>query len=404
MSRFGSSALLRERRYQQQAPCAQLRRYQLRGYVVTLLLIVLSACAAHGGDAVLKPIAQPVQAADPEAARVYREAVKAMQSSKAEDQARALSGFERALELDATLWEAHYNAGVLLRLRGELRKALPHLTAAYAGHASAGEPLLALAEVRHALGEREQAADLLSAYLQQHPGANSVRVALTAVMREQKKYDAALAQAREALVREPANIPALLEVGRIYHAKGDLDVAELVFRKVLALDPKNATAHNDLGLLALARGDTQSAFDAFEKATAADPELIPARMNRASVLLRAGDYAAARGEYEKVLHVAAESVSAQVGLGIALRGLNQPKDAQAAYEKALALAPNHAPALFNLAVLRAEFLNQRAEALPLFERYLELSADDEPERAAATRYVTELKQQAEQSDKSAGAE
>jgi tetratricopeptide (TPR) repeat protein len=345
-------------------------------------------CAAHGGDAVLKPTIEPVKAADPEAARVYRDAVKALQARKPDD---ALRGFERALELDPQLWEAHYNAGVLLRARGELKKALPHLTAARKQQPGAGEPLLALAELQHALGEREEAADLLSEYLQDHADANSVRVALTAVLREQKKYDKALSQAREALVREPANVPALLEVGRIYHAKGDLDVAELVFQKVLALDPKSATAHNDLGLLALARGDTQSAFEAFEKATAADAEFVPARMNRASVLLRAGDYAAARGEYEKVLKVAPDSVSAHVGLGVALRGSNQPKDAQAEYERALELSPNHAPALFNMAVLRAEFLNDRAAALPLFERYLELSADDAPEREVATRYVTELK-------------
>lgn len=365
-----------------------------------LAALVLSACAAHGGDAVIKPAPEPVKAADPEATRVYRDAVKAMSSGKPEDHARALRDFERALALDPELWEAHYNAGVLLRLRGELKKALLHLSAAHKQAPGAGEPLLALAELQHALGEREEAADLLAEYLQDHADANSVRVALTAMLREQKRYDKALGQAREALVREPANVPALLEVGRIYHAKGDLDVAELVFHKVLALDPKNATAHNDLGLLALARGDTQSAFEAFEKATAADAQFIPARMNRASVLLRAGDYAAARGEYEQVLAVAGDHVGALVGLGIAQRGMNQPKDALATYQKALAIAPNHSAALFNLAVLRAEFLNERAEALPLFERYLELSADGEPEREAAARYVTELRQQAEQVAKS----
>lgn len=363
-------------------------------WVAFVLVLVVGACAAHGGDAVVKSAPEPVKALDPEATRAYRSAVRAMKTGKPADQERAERELERALTLDPELWEAHHNLGVLLRLRGELKKSLPHLLAAHKQAPGAGEPLLALAELQHALGEREEAADLLTEYLQEHADANSVRVALTAVLREQKRYDKALAQARQALVREPANVPALLEVGRIYHAKGDLDVSELVFQKVLALDPKNATAHNDLGLLALARGDTQSAFEAFERATAADASFIPARMNRASVLLRAGDYAAARAEYEQVLSVAKGDVSALVGLGIAQRGLNKAEDASASYEKALSLAPNHSAALFNMAVLRAEFLNERAQALPLFERYLELSADDAEEREAAERYVRELKEQA----------
>lgn len=354
----------------------------------------LSLAACGGGAAVVKPTAQPVKAADPEAARTYLDAVKLLSSKDPGAEQRALEGFERALQKDPQLWEAHYNAGVLLRRRGELRQALPHLQAAHKAAPAEGEPLIALAEVQHALGEREEAADLLAEYVHEHPEANAVRIALTAVLREQGEYDKALTRAREALVREPANVQALLEVGRIYKAKGDLEVAELVFEKVLALDPKSATAHNDLGLLALARGDTQRAFDEFDKAGRNDERFTPARMNRASVLLRAGDYAAARGEYEKVLEVAPDTLDAHVALGICLRGLNKQAEAEAEYEKALKLAPNHAAALFNLGVLRAEFQSRPGDALPLFERFLDVSPSDDPQRKTAERYVSDLKAQA----------
>ena len=71
-----------------------------------------------------------------------------------------------------------------------------------------------------------------------------------------------------------------------------------------------------------------------------------------------------------------------------------PKLTPRLIQKALKIAPNHAAALFNLAVLRAEFQSRPADALPLFERYLDVSASDDPERKTAQRYVSDLKAQA----------
>jgi tetratricopeptide (TPR) repeat protein len=348
-------------------------------------LLLLAAC---GGAATQLPPVSAARPADPRAARIYLEGVEAM--GKPDGEPRAIAAFEQALAIDPKLWEAQYNLGVLHRRRGELRKALPHLQAAHELESSAGEPLIALAEAQHALGDKDEAAELLQQYVRAYPDANDVRIALVSVLRERGAYDEALERAREALVREPANVPALLEVGRIYKAKGDLDVAELVFQKVLALDAKHAAAHNDLGLLALTRGDTQRAFDEFDRAVASDPGFSAARMNRASVLLRSGDYASARDEYRKVLEVDGELVDARVGLGICLRGLGQHADAEKEYERALSDSPNHPAALFDLALLRADHLDQHAAARELFQRFLEVAAKDEPQRPMAERYVSEL--------------
>lgn len=366
---------------------------------------LLACSVACGGATVQEKPTTAAKPADPRAARIYLEGVDALAKATTEHEERAISAFEQALQIDPTLWEAHYNLGVVYRRRGDVRKALPHLEAAHELEASAGEPLIALAEAQHALGDRERASELLEQYVRAHPDAIDVRIALTSVLREQGDYDAALARAREALVREPANVPALLEVGRIYKAKGDLDVAELVFQKVLALDAKElvaATAHNDLGLLALARGDTQRAFDEFDAAVASDPAFTAARMNRASVLLRSGDYASARAEYAKVLEVDAKLVAARVGLGIALRGLGQHKDAEREYERALAEAPNHPAALFDLALLRADHLDQGGRARELFERFLEVAAEDEPQRPLAERYLADLSASASPSEDGKG--
>jgi tetratricopeptide (TPR) repeat protein len=347
-----------------------------------ILASVLWACGGASGArstttrAALAP-------ADPVAAQKY---VKASRMLRERDlprgrEAKAEALLREALRIDPNLWEAHHNLGVLQRRSGELRAALDSFRAAHRIQPDAAEPALAMAEVLSTLDRLDEAADLLEAYLaarpSAHPTASQARVAYTAVLRRRGDYDDALEQAREVLVREPGHVEALLEVGRIYREKGEHDVAELVFGKAAALDGDDPRPHNELGLLFLARGDTQVAFEHFERALSVDAGFAPARLNRASVLLRAGDYAAAAEAYRRVLADEPGHADARVGLGVALRGQGKHVAARKQYDRVLQEQPNHAAALFDLAVLRAEFLGQRPEARPLFERFVEVAPEGE---------------------------
>jgi tetratricopeptide (TPR) repeat protein len=347
-----------------------------------------SACGGGSSEAA-KPTMVALPPANPQAVQKFLEA-GALIGAKRGDLKRAESLLREALAIDAYLWEAHYDLGLVLLRRGELRSAEDELQAAHRTQPAAGEPLLALADVQNALGKHQSAIDALEEYLEAHAdNAADVRVRLTALLREQGQYDAALEQARAVLVRDPKNAGALLEVGRIYRARGELDVAELVFNRALHLDENSPYPHNELGLTALARGDTQLAFGRFEDALKADRGFAPARLNRASVLLHAGDYAAAESEYRKVLAEDAEHDDARVGLAIALRGQGKPKEAATEYERVLDHSPNQASALFDLAVLRAEFQDRRADARALFERFLAVAPEGEA-RNAAERYLKEI--------------
>jgi tetratricopeptide (TPR) repeat protein len=350
----------------------------------------LLASACGGGST--KPTLRALPPADPRAVRKYLEASALMTGGKTRDEQRAQALLQESLTIDGMLWEARYNLGVLHRRRGELRTALAELQAAHAVQPAAGAPLLALAEVHYAMGELDAATRFLRDYVDAHADAFESRVALTALLREQGQYEAALEQARAVLVRDPRSIGALLEVGRIYRAQEELDVAQLVFERALRLYEQDPRPHNELGLTALARGDTQLAFQHFEHAREADAGFAPARLNRAAVLLRAGDYAAAADEYEKVLDKQQDDDDARVGLAVALRGQNKHAQAAQQYERVLAEAPNHAAALFDLALLRAEFMNDAARARPLFQRYIEVAADG-PARETAERYLAQLAQQ-----------
>jgi tetratricopeptide (TPR) repeat protein len=357
-------------------------------------IALLTAAACGGGAEQQKPTLRALPPANPKAVQKYLQATELMASEREEDGVRAAALLREALTIDELLWEAHYNLGVLHRRRGELRKAVRQLQAAHDTQPGAGEPILALAEVYDKLGDPDRAAELLEQYLKLYPDAHATRAAFISVLRRMGKYDTALLQAREVLVRDAKQTGALLEVGRIYRERGELDAAELVFNRALTLGPKEPAPHNELGLTALARGDTQLAFQHFERALEVDRTFAPGRLNRASVLLRAGDYDGAAAEYRRVLSENETHADARVGLAIALRGLGKHAEAKLEYERVLARAPNHAAALFDLGVLSADFLDQRSQARQYFERFLDVGAEGDA-RAAAERYLRDLPEEAE---------
>jgi len=330
--------------------------------------------------------------ADPEAVRHYTSGNRALSRGNLQ---RARNQYRRALAVDENLWEARYNLGVLERRAGRLEEAKTELDAALAIQPLARETLLAAAEVEYALENAGTAIDRLQTLLEHHPEDFDARVSLAVILREEERWSDALEQAREVLIRDPSQLRALLEIGRVYRAQEQWDVSRLVLDKALALtDEDEATIRAEIlterGLLELSRGDTQAAFDAFESAIAADADYHPARMNMGSVLLRAGDYAGARAQYEAVLERDGDDVAARVALGVALRGLGEHRQAKRQYDRVLRDHPDHPDALFDLAVLQAEFLNQRPRARRTFQRYLSSAPRRHPGRERAEQYLVEI--------------
>jgi tetratricopeptide (TPR) repeat protein len=355
--------------------------------LATAWLVLCAACGAATQAAA--PSVKALPAVDPRAEQKFRQANIELASNAPGATDRAKRALGEAIALDKHLWEAHYNLGVVLRRGGQLRQAAAEFEAARAIQPGAKEPLYALAEAHDALAEHDQAATLLTEYLHLRPEDADVRVALGTLLRTQGRYDEALEQARLVLVRNPDNVRALLEVGRVYRERGELDVAELVFDRARQKNEKLPAPYHELGLVALGRGDTQAAFDHFDAAVRADRHFAPARLSRAAVLVRAGDYKAAEAEYRRVLDQDETQTDARVGLGIALRGQGQHAAAEAEYSRVLAREQNHLAALYDLVVVMWEFEDKRAETKPYLDRIL-ATASAGPTRAAAERYLADL--------------
>jgi tetratricopeptide (TPR) repeat protein len=360
---------------------------------------ILAGCGGGGGVAATRPHAGVEAAAatatlPPANPMAVSRMVQGVQAAKDGQRDRALSLLREAIALDARLWEAHYDLGVVLAAAGDLAGSEDELAVSAGLATDSQEVAGALAEVRERRGEPKLAAEGLADFVHDHPGAVDARTLYVGALRESGQIDKAIAQAREVLVRKPADSTALAELALSHLARGEKEAAALLAKQALDATPGSAVAHRATGLIDLSNGDDAEAFAEFRKASQADPHDTTSRLNMGVVLLKAGAYAKAEEQYREILNVSPDDVEAEVGLAAALRGeadAQHPQkldEARGLLEKALTANPHDTSALFNLGVLYADFLKRPGDAAPLFKRFLSDAPADHPLRAEAGKYIS----------------
>ena len=177
--------------------------------------------------------------------------------------------------------------------------------------------------------------------------------------------DAALAEAREALKLDAANIDAAAMVAFAYYHKKQYDTAELilddVFKRPAAKE--NAEVFYVYGLVYDATNRPEQAVLAYQKALAINPNLQSAQINLGVHQLENKQYTEAQATFEKLVAAGKSDAVTLTSLGSAYRGRSgdyapgsaERNDyimkAEASYKKALAADPNYGPAYYNTAML-----------------------------------------------------
>jgi tetratricopeptide (TPR) repeat protein len=354
--------------------------------------LILCAGCGGGGHAAVGPAPKAV-ALPPANPVAVSSMVQGTQAAKDGQRDRAIALLRDAILKDPNLWEARFDLGVVLASTGDLGAAEEQLATAARLSPEVPDLAIALAEVRRRRGEHKLAAQGLGDFVHDHPGSVEARMQYITALRESGQVDKAIAEAREVLVRKPADASALAELALARLARGDKEAAALLAKQAIDSSPGSAVAHRATGLLDLANGDDAEAFAEFRKAAQADPRDTTSRLNMGVVLLKAGAYSKAAEQYREILKVSAEDVDAQVGLAAALRGQSDaahPQNldqARSLLEKVVASSPHATNALYNLAVLYADFLKKPAEATPLFKRFLADAPADDPLRGDAEKYL-----------------
>ncbi len=358
----------------------------------TLCATATLICACAGAPK--RPVLPAAPPARPQAVGKMVEGVHSAREAAGKE--RAISLFHDAVTADPRLWEAHYNLGVLLADKGDLKAGERELEEAAKLAPNAEDVVVALAVVRRRADDAVGAIDALQTFVKQNPDARVAPIALVTALREGGQVRQAIEQAQRVLVNHARDSLALSELALANVELGEIDTAELLIDEALKADAKSAVVERAAGLVSLRKGEDAVAFKHFLRESELDPEDTTARLNTGTVLLEAGVYDKAAQEFRGVLKIEPESVDAMLGLAAARRGQGK-RDDQSGYLEAETLLksilqrePKNLDATFNLAVLYRAYLKRPADATPLLQRFLADAPKTHPGRPAAERWSSGL--------------
>ncbi|MBA3818643.1 MAG: tetratricopeptide repeat protein [Deltaproteobacteria bacterium] len=378
-----------------------LGRLGIVGVVVAGL--VLAGC---GGSAASRngPQGRKVNRLDPvnpRAAKEFEAAMRALRLGGPAANETAKVRLAAALEIDPKLWEAWHDLGVIHYKDGEDGEAITAFGKALGITAGHTPTLLARAEAHRRANHKKDARSDYEAALrgidEDDPNRRDAAARLASLLRDAGDYDDAVAVLRETVRVSGVSARIYTELGLIYIQQKRFELANLVLAKAVELDTaeqKDAAIYNALALLALRQGRAQEAFERFDYAASLDATYLDARFNKASVLLDAGDYARAKVELAAIVEKRADDYAARVALGVAHRGLKEHKEAATTWDRVIKEAPRRgtprADAMFNVALLKVDFLEDPAGGKADLDRYLQEAPSSHSKRQAAEEKRKEL--------------
>jgi tetratricopeptide (TPR) repeat protein len=335
---------------------------------------------------------------NPKAAKEFEGAMRALRVGGPEAQETAKQRLKAALEIDATLWEAWHDLGVIAYKDGEDDAAVDAFSRALRIKADHIASVLGRAEAHRRAGRKKEArADYeaaLKTTAEDDPNRRDAAARMASLLRDAGDFDDAVGVLRDTVRVSGTNARIYTELGLIYIAQKRFELAQLVLVKAAELDAKDPAVYNAFAVLALRQGKAQEAFERFDQAVSLDPSYLDARFNKAAVLLDAGDYTRARAELSAIIQRRPDDYAAHVALGVAHRGLKDFTEAKKTWERVIKDAPRRseprADAMFDVAILATDYQNDAVAGKAALERYLQEAPTSHAKRQAAEEKRKEL--------------
>ncbi len=214
-----------------------------------------------------------------------------------DDYAKAVTYFEKAVEIDPNYAESWYQAGFCYGMLGRHADALKASRQAAKLRPEWAETFVNIGASSFALGQYKDAADAYRTAAKLDDGNADTLYALGLSLGKIGRTDEELLAYKRAVVIKPDLANAWEQLGAGYFKQKRYGESVAAFEQLKIYKP-DAKTYNYLGENYYELGKTQDSIDAFNNAVAYNPDYDRARYNLGKAYVKLGDTASANVQYE----------------------------------------------------------------------------------------------------------
>lgn len=224
-----------------------------------------------------------------------------LQALAQKDYVAASTNIQRALELDASNPVAWRMLAIAFEKQGEFAKAFTAYEAAARLAPDDVAVVRDVGQLAHRLGKLELAEKLFERFLASRPGDEDVTNSLACVLRDQNRYDDAIALLRDVINAHPERPLLWNTLGTVLSDSGDAAGAMVFYDEALRLDPDFHKARHNRAYCLTVLGEPEKGLEEMEIASQGltDPqEISTIRLAKAFNQLLIGDLVGGFDGYE----------------------------------------------------------------------------------------------------------
>jgi tetratricopeptide (TPR) repeat protein len=278
--------------------------------------------------------------------------------------------FRQAAEAQPSMLNAHFNAGWAAEQLGELDRAEQHYREAYDLRPDNVQFLYAYTDMLNRNGRAERAVELFATFVVDNPEDLTVRNAYMEALSSAGRYDDAVLQGREVLLRDAKNVVAYRNLSRAYFNQGEYAMSQLCAEKAKTMAEGDAGIYNNIGVTYLVMENEPSAIEEFQTARRLDPDNLEANLNLGYIALNSGDYVLAKECFDAALQNQPGNTNAKMGLAVSLRGTQDYDGSSRLYDDIINIDPTNQAAYFNASTLHSRYTKEYKKAKNYLEDFI----------------------------------
>ena len=214
-----------------------------------------------------------------------------------DDYVRALTYFEKAVEVDPNYAEAWYQAGFSYGMLGRHQEALKASRQAARLRPDWSETYVNIGASSFALGGYKDAAEAYKQAVRLDSNNADAHYALGLSLNRLNRIDEEILAYKRAVALKPDHANAFEQLGLAYFKQKRYNESVSAFEQLKTYKP-DAKTYNYLGESYLELDKTQESVDAFNNAVSYNPDFEKARFNLGKAYLKLGDRDSATVQYE----------------------------------------------------------------------------------------------------------